>query len=751
MAKSGKNKKGLFRPILYVLITLVVSLGLMPMLFDSLKFGLDLQGGFEVLYEVSPFDGGEVTSDMVTSTYKTMLKRIDKLGVSEPVVTVEGSDRIRVQLAGVTNPDDARALLSSAANLTFRDSSDNLLMNSDVISGAQPSKDENGNPAVLLKVKDKDTFYKVTKKISESNDKTMVIWLDFEEGMDTYVVGGCNSDSISGCLSAATVSEGFADNVIIQGSVTEPFEQDEVENLADLINSGSLPTKLTEISSKTVGASFGADALEKTFIAGVVGISIIVVFMTLVYRFAGFVASIGLILYTFLTFATFWVVGGVLTLPGIAAAIIGIGMAVDANVINFARIKDELRQGKSFKNACLLGNKESLASIIDSNITTLIVAIILFIFGESSIKGFATMLMISIVVTMVVMVFLVRFLINKFVQTGRFDERQKFFIGFKKDKEVKKEKRIKGIDFVGKSKFFVIVSLIVLIAGIISITTHGMNLGIDFKGGSSITLQLNENVKEKDIKNDIKKLGFDLESIEYIDDKNVDIIVTDSMNEEEVAETNKYFVEKYQAKTDIGVVSNVVRKELIKNAIYSLILACIGIIVYISLRFTFSYAISGLIALFHDVGLIVAMFSLLQFEVSTIFIAAILSIIGYSINDTIVTFDRIRENMKDRKIKDKGDLKEVVNLSLHQTIGRSLITTLTTLFPVLSLIFLGSHEIFHFNMALLMGLIAGSYSSIFIASQIWLSLEKRNIGKPKKKKWYEDTEPEELKVKGVNY
>ena len=331
----------------------------------------------------------------------------------------------------------------------------------------------------------------------------------------------------------------------------------------------------------------------------------------------------------------------------------------------------------------------------------------------------------------------------------KFDNKTNFFIGYK-NKSIKKESKFSRIDYVGKSKFFVVVSVVVLALGIVSIATRGMNLGIDFKGGSSITLQLNEHVSEDTLKGDIKKLGLDLESIEYIDDTNVDIIVSDSMDEEQVTKTKNHFVDTYEAKTDIGVVSNVVRKELIKNAVYSLILACIGIIVYISIRFTFSYAISGLIALFHDVGIIIAMFSLLKLEVSTIFIAAILSIIGYSINDTIVTFDRIRDNMKNKKVKSKDDLKDVVNLSLKQTIGRSLITTMTTLFPVLSLIFLGSHEIFNFNVALLIGLIAGSYSSIFIASQIWILIEKRNIGKPQKKKWYEEKEPEELKIKGIN-
>lgn len=747
MAKIGKKKKGLFRPILYVLVILMVSLGLMPTLLKSLKFGLDLQGGFEVLYSVSSIDGSDVTSGMVTSTYKTMLKRIDTLGVSEPVITVEGNDRIRVQLAGVTNPEDARKLLSSAANLTFRDTNDNLLMNSDVLKsgGARVGQDSTGKPAVSLAVADVDTFYKKTKQVSESEDNRIVIWLDYEDGVDSFSLSGatCGSDSTSGCLSVATVSQGFASDVIIQGN----FTTEEVQDLVDLINSGSLSTKLTEISSKTVGASFGADALKETFVAGIVGISLIILFMVVVYHFAGLVASIGLIFYTFLVFATFWVVGGVLTLPGIAAAVIGIGMAVDANVINFSRIKDELRKGKSFKNACVLGNKESLAAIIDSNITTFIVAVILFIFGESSIKGFATMLIISIVITMLIMVLLMRFVLNKFVETGKFDSKANVFIGYK---EKSKESDPFRMDFVSKSKIFIIISVIILTIGVASIVSRGMNFGIDFRGGSSITLQLKEKVAQKDLENDIKKLGYTLESIEYISDTEVDIIVDNQLDEAGVTSTNNYFVDKYKANSDIGVVSNVVKKELIKNAIYSLILACIGIIIYISLRFTFSYAISGLVALFHDVGIIIALFALLKLEISTIFIAAILSIIGYSINDTIVTFDRIRENKKNRKIKNQEDLQDIVNLSLQQTVGRSIITTVTTLLPVLALIFLGSHEILNFNIALLIGLIAGSYSSIFIASELWIILEKRNIGKPKKKKWYEETEPEELKVRGIN-
>lgn len=307
------------------------------------------QGGFEVLYQVNSIDGSEVTSDMMNSTYKALLKRIDILGVNEPVITIEGDDKIRVQLAGVTDQEEARKILSSAATLTFRDTDDNLLMTSDVLSGggAKVSKDSKGLPAVALQISNKDQFYKVTKKVSKMSNNVIVIWLDYDENEDSYEQekNKCGLDS-SRCLSAATVSEGFASDVIIQGN----FSSTEVQTLVDLINSGSLPTKLEEISSKTVDASFGANSLNKTFIAGVIGFIAVIVIMTSLYHFSGFIACVSLLVYTVLTFATFWLVGGVLTLPGIAAVILGIGMAVDSNVINFERIKDELLKGCFFRN-----------------------------------------------------------------------------------------------------------------------------------------------------------------------------------------------------------------------------------------------------------------------------------------------------------------------------------------------------------------------------------------------------------------
>ena len=737
-----KNKKRFKFLIFYFIVITVLICLCFPGLFKNLKFGLDLQGGFEVVYKVESINGEVVTNDMVTNTYKTMLKRIDGLGVSEPVITVEGEDKIRVQLAGVTDIEQARTILSKAANLTFRDTKNNLLMNSDVLvsGGAKVSQDQKGLPAVSLSINNKDEFYKVTKAISESEDNRIVIWLDFDEQTDSFEKeqAKCGSLSSSRCLSVAGVSQGFSSDVIIQGN----FSKEEVTSLVELINSGSLPTKLTEISSKTVDASFGANTLQKTFIAGLIGISLIIAFMIIMYRFAGFIASIGIIIYTFLTFFVFWLIGGVLSLPGIAAILLGIGMAVDANVINFTRIRDEYKLRKDFKLSYKNGNKASIGTILDSNITTLLVAIILFIFGESSVKGFATMLIISIITTLFVMVFLVRKMLDKIVETNYFDDKAKFFVGTK-------NKEIKG-NFIKNSRIIIIVPVVIFIAGVISLCTNKLNLGVEFKGGTSITIKSSDIINVENIKTDLENLNYNILTIDSIDEKTIDITISDSLNETQILETENHLNKTYNASTDIGVVSNVVKQELVKNAILSVVIAMLAIIVYISIRYQFSYAISGIVALLHDLFMMITVFSLFNLEVSPIFIAALLSIIGYSINNTIVTFDRIKELLKNKSIKSKDDLSDIVNEAISNIFSRSIITTITTLIPVITLITFGTHEILNFNIALLIGLIAGAYSSLLIAPLLWYSITKKTIGKPKKKKWYEIDEVEEKRIKGVN-
>ncbi len=754
--KNGK-KRTILTSLILTLVVVLICFCFIP-LFNNLKFGLDLQGGFEILYKVDSIDGSKMTNEKLKATYKTLSKRIDSLGVSEPEITIEGKDKIRVKLAGVKNPEEARSQLSTVATLSFRDTEDNLLMSSDVLKagGAKISQDSSGNPAVLLSVKDKNKFYDVTKEVSSrsNNQNMIVIWLDYNELTDSYEKEGSKcGTSESNCLSAATVSQGFASDVIIQGSFTE----DEVSNLVDLINSGSLPAKLTEISSQTVGASFGSNTLNTTLVAGIIAIIAIIAILMLIYHFAGFISGVSIMIYTFLVFGIFWLVGGVLTLPGIAALLLGIGMAVDSNVITFSRIKDELLKGRSLKAAFTEGSKSSFSAIIDSNLTTFIVAIIMFIYGESSIKGFSTMLIITVIIIMLTMVFLTRFLLKLFVNTGYFDDKTKLFININKDDipDVSKNEEIKPgkfskVNFLKHKKLALSISIIVILIGGVVILFKGMNLGIDYRAGTDITIVTDDKLTKKNLNSDLKKLNLKSSSI-TITDEETDIRIDDALNGDTVKEVNNYFEDKYNAKVNIGVVSNLVQKELVKNAILSVLIALIGIVIYVSIRFKVSYAVGGVVALIHDVLMIFALFGMLRLEVNSMFIAAVLAIIGYSINDTIVLFDRIRENLNDYNKKLTSEkLEEIANTSIQETFTRTIYTSLTTLVPVIILLILGSRGIFTFNMAMLFGLISGTYSSIFIATIVFLAIEKKNIGKKQKpKKVYKD-DYEELSVKGVN-
>ncbi len=740
-----EKKKMLGKTAILVVIAAIICFLIVP-LFKSLNFGLDLQGGFEILYEVSPIDGSEMNSDILNATYRSMLKRIDTLGVSEPEITLEGDNRIRVKLAGVTNKEEARDTLSTVATLTFRDSEDNLLMTSDVLEagGARLTTDSSGRPAVSLAVKDKDTFYKVTNAVKDYENNVIVIWLDYNEMTDSYASEGsmCGTDE-SNCISAATVSEGFASDVIIQGN----FSEEEASNLVDLINSGSLPAKLTEVSSKTVGASFGDATLTMTMYAGIAGVLAIIILLIGIYNFSGIISAVSVLLYTLFVFAAFWLVGGVLTLPGIAALILGIGMAVDANVLTYSRIKEELLKGRSLETAFKNGSKASFGTILDANLTTLLVAIIMFYLGESSVKGFATMLIINIIVTMITMVGITRVLMKMFVKTKYFDNKLNLFIGVHVE-NIKQDEKKKTYNYLGLSKFFAAFSLVVILASVVMFAFKGMNLGIDFRAGSDITLATTE-ISEEDLKSDLKELDLDEVSID-ITSSETDIRVSDELKESEVDEVESYFLEKYNTSVDIGVVSNVVKQDLIKNAIFSIVISLIGIILYITFRFKFSYGISSVICLVHDALMMVASVILLRVEVNSMFIAAVLAIIGYSINNTIVVFDRVRENLrkKDKDNLSKDELKEVVNVSIKDTMSRSIYTSLTTLLPVLALLIMGSREILTFNVAMIVGLIAGTYSSLLLAGSLYVFFASKKRKHNKKKKVVKEVS--EKTIKGIN-
>lgn len=742
--KQVKEKNNKLKVLVGVFITFITLLGsayLCIPIFKNINYGLDLQGGFEVLYEIEPLDGNELTSDMVYNTYKAILKRVDILGVNEPEISIEDNNKIRIALAGIKNKEEAREVISSTAVLSFRDYNDNLLMTSDVLGGAaKVTTDQYGHPAVSLSIKDTDKFYTVTSKVKDMSNNVIVIWLDYDETTDSFSKekDKCGSLSTSRCLSAARVEKAFASDVIIQGN----FTTEEATSLVELINSGSLPTKLSEISSRTVEATYGEAALNKTLVAGIIGIILVLIIMIAMYHFSGLIAGTALILYTMLSFLVFYLIEGTLTLPGIAAMLLGIGMAVDASVISFERIKDQLKIGKNLKTAVVIGNKESLSSILDANITTMIVAVILFILGQSSVKGFATMLIINILLTIIVLVFVSKAVVAAFANTGVFDNKINLFIGLSKKKIIPaKEVRIpfKKLDFVKSRKVVLPIVLLILVGGLTYSIITNFNFAVDFTGGTSITVNTVEDI---DLKN------YTINKLDKTKDSTT-IVINEKLTKEEIKELSNTLEEDYHTTSNIYVVSDMVKKQLIKNAILAVLISLIGIIIYVSFRFRFNYAISGIIALIHDALITIIFFGIFKLQIDSVFIAAILTIIGYSINDTIVTFDMIRRNYKERNIIKKEDLPELVNDSVRLTFFRSLMTTATTIVPIICLIVLGSHEILNFNIALLVGFIAGVFSSIYISNSLWLILEGKRLSKaPKVKK--EKEEKEEMQIKGIN-
>ncbi|OZI10239.1 protein translocase subunit SecDF [Bacillaceae bacterium SAS-127] len=720
----------------------------------DIKLGLDLQGGFEVLYQVEPMKNEKITKEMVTDTVDALDKRINVLGVSEPNIQVEEGNRIRVQLAGVEDQNEARELLSTQANLTFRDVNDKLLMDGKdiVASGTKQSFDQEGKPSIAVKLKDKKKFKEVTEHVlSLAPMNQMVIWLDFEEGKDSYVkeIQKKNPKFIS----AATVGEVFDSNEV---AITGTFTLEEAKNLASILKAGALPVKLNEIYSTSVGASFGEKALDQTIVAGIVGIAIIFLFMLFYYRLPGLIATVTLSVYIYLILLIFDWMNGVLTLPGIAALILGVGMAVDANIITYERIKEEMKVGRSIKAAFKEGNKNSFLTILDANVTTVLAGAVLFYFGVSSVKGFATMLMISIVVSFLTAVWGSRLLLGLFVQSGMLNNKPGWFGVSKKDiKDISESydtldlpTKFDRFDFVKHHRKFFTASMVAIVAGMIVLSVFRLNLGIDFSSGTRMEVMANKPLTEETVKAELEKVGLTTDDI-VISGEKKDLGVTrfkEPLTQQEIAKVKDHFAKVYGAEPNVSTVSPVVGKELAKNAMIALAIASVGIVLYVTLRFEIYMALAAIVALLHDAFFIIAFFSLTRLEVDMTFIAAVLTIIGYSINDTIVTFDRMRENLaKKRKIKTEQELEDIVNQSLRQTLTRSINTVLTVIIAVVALLILGSSSILNFSIALLVGLISGTYSSLFIAAQLWLVWKKKELKKKgtlitykEKKQWSDE-------------
>ena len=767
MDKKTKIRKGPLGLIGLVIVVIgIVTATTFSTIKDNLNLGLDLRGGFEILYEVEPLNEG-ASMDM-NAVINSISKRINVLGVSEPSISVEGDNRVRVQLAGVADQDTAREMIGTTANLTFRDVDDNELADSSILSegGATLAYDENGQPVVSLKIKDSEKFGEITKEISgkSSGENIMIIWLDYTEG-ESYKAEAAkaNQGEEPAYISAATVSSQITGDCQISGRFTE----DEARTLANLINSGSLPVKMTEISSNVVSAEFGSDALEKTAMAGMIGVALIALFLIIRYRVPGMLAAIMLVAYLWAVFGLYSAIGAVFTLSGIGALVLGVGMTVDVNIIYFERIRQELYKGHSVPNAISQGQTVSFSAIFDSQFTTLITALIMYIWGTGSVKGFATMLIVTVAMTMVINVCLSRFLMNRLSASHICDTHPEWF-GVRKSQmpDLSKGENqfytgTRNLNYTGISKKIITVAVIIIAAaagmGIFqTVSGNGpVNLGIDFSSGTKLTVVSETALTTDQVQAEMEKLGYDDFSYQSAGDNTEYAITKDSIETSELTKLKADLEKTFGIEPGDNVVTPVVGRDLVRNAVILTLVAWIAMLAYITVRYEFDYAIGCLSALIHDVLIVLSFFAIFRMEVNTDLVSVLLTIIGYSINNSIIVFDRIRENMEGRNASTMRaeEYDAVVNTSVDQTFNMMINGSLTTLLPVILLLLIGSRSIFTFNIAMFVGLIAGTFSSIFVAPTVWRTLRKKGKStSPKQKKTKTEKKEilDEYTIKGIN-
>ena len=520
-----------------------------------------------------------------------------------------------------------------------------------------------------------------------------------------------------------------------EAQITGMADFEEAETLATQIRIGSLSLQLSELESSVVGAQLGSQAIASSLKAGAIGLAIVMVFMIVMYAVPGIAASLALAIYTTLVIATLYLFDITLTLPGIAGIILGIGMAVDANVIVFARIREEIATGKSVQTSMKIGFQKAMSAILDGNITTLIASVVLMALGSGTVKGFAYTLMIGIILSLFTAMVVTRYILYSL-----------YALGLKSEKLYGRAKERKSIDFIGKKAVFFTISGIIIAAGLISMGVHSategkaLNYGLDFMGGTSTTADFGKDMTIEDIENDIipyveKVTGDSDVQATKVEGTTQVTIKTRTLSLDERQELEDTLAENcdMDASTITSQsISSTISGEMRSDALKAVIVSCIFMLLYIWFRFKdIRFAASAILALVHDVLVVITVYALVRISVGSTFIACVLTIVGYSINDTIVIFDRIRENLALKTGKQTAeDLREIANKSLTQTLSRSINTSITTFIMVVMLYILGVASIRDFSLPLMAGLVCGAYSSICIATELWYVM-KVHLGKNK--------------------
>ena len=720
---------------------------------SSINLGLDLAGGVSITYEVSGEENPD-KEDMSDTIYK-LQQRVEQYS-TEALVYQEGSNRINIEIPGVSDANKILEELGQPGNLYFIAQTDsegnqNYSYHYGINADGTMEVDEDGN-LLMGYVLDKSledlqadgsivlTGDQVASSQAASQQDSYgaqepVVSLEFtEEGAKAfadatakaYAAGetiGIYYDGhfISVPRVQAEITDGKA---VITGQST--FE--EAQNLASLIRIGGLKLQLTELRSSVVGAQLGSDAIKTSLIAAAVGFVLIAIFMIVFFRLLGFSATLALAFYCGLIVFLLSAFEMTLTLPGIAGIILSIGMAVDANVLVFSRIKEELAAGKSVDEARKNGYNKALSSILDGNITTLIVAVVLKIGGTGSIKGFAETLILGIILSMFTALVVTRIITSIF-----------YGLGFENVAFYGKAKKIETINFVSKRKIFYAISAIIIVVGIATMGINSakgigaFNYSLDFIGGTSSTVTFDKDYTREEIENtivpDIKKAA-EVSEVQFneVAGTNQVVFKTTTLNIAQREAVEKMFENNYGVTAEniaAETISSTISGEMRGAAVKALIVALVLMLIYIWVRFKdIKFGAAAIIALAHDALVVITAYALIRYlSVGSTFIAVVLTIIGYSINDTIVTFDRIRENLHDAT--NRRETADLVNRSVSQTITRSLFTSATTFFTVLALFIFGVADIKAFALPLMVGVICGTYSSIFIASPIWYDLKTK--------------------------
>lgn len=677
---------------------------------ENIPLGLDLAGGVSITYQAK---GDTPSAEEMKDTIYKLQKRVEGYS-TEAQVYQQGDNRINIEIPGVTDANAILEELGKPGSLSFQDMSGNeLLSGTDIKTAEAKTYKDNLN----------NNDYEVALTLTDEGAEKFAEATEANIGSRIAIV--YDGETISAPTVQTAITNGNA-------AITNMESYEAAEQLASTIRIGSLKVELEEIQSKVVGAQLGADAIRTSLLAGIIGFALVVIFMIIMYRLPGVAAGVALTSYVGLTLGLLNAFEITLTLPGIAGIILGIGMAVDANVIIFARIREEIGAGKSVKGAIKTGFQKALSAILDGNITTLIAAVILSLKGSGSVKGFAHTLALSIVVSMFTALVVTRLVINALYALGLQDAK---LYGIQKER--------KTINFLSKKNICFVISAVLIVGGlaVMGVNSSGgkgaLNYSLEFQGGTSTTIPMTEALSIQEIDETVKPvvsevIGSNEIQAQKVDGSNDVIVKTRTLDLATREALCQALAEKFGVDENNIAMENIsaaISSEMRADAVTAVLLAALFMLLYIWFRFKdIRFATSAVAALLHDVLVVLAFYAVARLSVGSNFIACMLTIVGYSINATIVIFDRIRENLA--AAGRKTDLQEVVNRSITQTLSRSVNTSVTTFITVAVLYILGVASIREFALPLMVGIICGAYSSVCITGALWYVM-KTKLGKKK--------------------